>query len=339
MTRFSTVLDHPVLTDTNLPALSERSGIPLERLKEISKGADPSIFELGEIAVAAGESPAYLIRPRPAVVARRDSGVDNAVMDQLLETFDRHVAAFRKELDQQTPPSFPVTTGWRARVAGEKWAALHDLSWSAETGHDPLVEVIEGELRIPVLVYPVADAPFGATLLLNGTVAIWVNSHGAAGSQQRFTLAHEFGHIMLRHVDVTRVESAKSPEAAPRTGSTGHRLREGQANGYAGGILYDRDRLMAHWDGAQTPASVAKIAAALGISYEAAVVAVKVHIEQEIPGVEAIASTSTPAQAFRAAGIGEYVDWYEDLRDAVRFPQNLERVDLLEDALNRLTIA
>src|SRR5690606_2966797 len=127
---------------------------------------------------------------------RRDSGVDHAPMDRLLEVFDRHVSAFRKELAQETPPSFPVTKSWRARIAGEKWAALHDLTW--QTGKpDPLIEQIENELGIPVLVYPVEGAPFGATLLLNGTVAIWVNSHDVPGSQQRFTLAHELGHILL----------------------------------------------------------------------------------------------------------------------------------------------
>lgn len=338
MTRFSTVLERSVIAEADLPALSESSGIPLERLQAIVNGGeDPSIYELGEIAEAAGESPAYLIRPRPAVVARRDSGVNHAPMERLLEIFDRHVAAFRKELAQGPPPSFPVTRGWRARVAGEKWAALHDITWRGGDNPDPLIEQIEKELRIPVLVYPVEGAPFGATLLLNGTVAIWVNSFGVPGSQQRFTLAHELGHIMLRHMDVTRIELAGSPEEAPKVGTPEQRTREEHANAYAGGVLYDQKQVLEYWGQDRSPVGIARIAAGLGISYEAAIVAAKVHLKQEMPDVEAAARALTPAQAFRAADAGEYVDWYESTRTAERLPQILERVDLLEQALRRHT--
>lgn len=331
------MLERPVIAEADLPALSESSGIPLERLQAILNGGeDPSIYELGEIADAAGESAAYLIRPRPAMVARRDSGVAHAPMDRLLEVFDRHVAGFRKELAQEPPQSFPVTTGWRARVAGEKWAALHDLSWHLDKP-DPLFEQIEEELRIPVLVYPVVGAPFGATLLLNGTVAIWVNSHGVPGSQQRFTLAHELGHIKLRHMDVTRIESAHSPEEAPKVGNPEERTREEHANAFAGGVLYDRKRIIQYWSQDRSPVGIARIAAGLGISYEAAIVAAKVHLKQEMPDIEGVARALTPAQAFRAAGAREYVDWYENTRDAGRLPQILERVDLLEQALRRHT--
>jgi len=338
MTRFTTVLERPVLAEADLPALSDSSGIPLERLQAINNGhEEPSIYELGEIAEAVGESPSYLIRSQPAIVARRDSGVDHAPMDQLLEAFDRHVSAFRKELAQESPPSFPVTTSWRARSAGEQWAALHDLTWSGDGDSDPLIEVIEQELRIPVLIYPVEGAPFGATLLLNGTVAIWINSHGVAGSQQRFTLAHELGHVLLRHMDVTRVESVRSPEEAPNVGTELQRRREGQANAYAGGVLYDRERVHQHWDRERSPVGLARIAAGLGISYEAAVVAAKVHLKDEMPDVEALARTLAPAQAFRAAGAGAYVDWYEDMRNTERLPHILERADLLDQALRRHT--
>ena len=335
MIRLSTVLDPAVLADVDLPALSEASGISLERLEEISAGADPSINELGEIADLVGERPAYLIRSRPAVVARRDSGIDNAAMDQLLERFDRHVSAFRHELGQPPLRGFPVTTGWRARVAGEKWADLRDVTWSGD-GSDPLVEAIEQDLRIPVLVYPVAQAPFGATLFLHETVAIWVNSHETPGSQQRFTLAHELGHIMLRHLDKTLIEQADSPEDAPRVVMPEQRNLEVQANGYAGGVLYDRDRVLAHWDGEQSPASIARIAGGLGISYEAATIAIDVHLGNEVPDVKAIAQTSTPARAFHAAGLGDFVDWYESCRNLKRLPNNLERLDLLEQAFATL---
>ena len=331
MTRLPTVLDPAILADIDLPAFAEASGIPVERLEEISAGADPSIHELGEIADLVGERPAYLIRSRPAVVARRDSGINNTAMDELLERFDRHLSAFRYELGQPPHPGFPVTSGWRARAAGEKWAGLHDLAWSND-GSDPLVDVVEQEMRIPVLFYPVAEAPFGATLFLHKTLAVWVNTHETPGSQQRFTLAHELGHIMLRHLGKTLIEKADSAEQAPIAATTEQRRFETQANGFAGGVLYDRDRILAHWDGDQTPVSIARVAGGLGISYEAATVALDVHLKNEIPNVKTIAKQSSAYDAFHSAGLGSFVDWYESRRNAERFPQNLERLNLLEQA-------
>lgn len=335
MTRFQTVIERSVFAEIDLQALSESSGIPLERLIDISEGADPSIFELGEIAEATGESPAYLIRPRPAVVARRDSQVDHAPMGEMLEIFDRHVAAFRKELGQTRPKSFPVSSPWMARVAGEKWAALHNLSWPGHDAPDPLFDVVEQELRIPVLTYPVAGAPFGATLLLNDTVAIWINSFDVPATHQRFTLAHELGHIMLQRLEMSRVETATSPEKAPAFGSAEQRAYENQANSFAGGVLYDRDRVLQHWDGERSAAGVARVAVGLGISYEAAIVAMKVHLTEEAPNVEAFARTVNPAKAFRAIRGQEYVNWYDRQRNREGLPQNLERIDLLAQALRR----
>lgn len=335
MTRLPTVLDPAILADVDLPAFAEASGIPVERLEEISAGADPSIYELGEIADLVGERPAYLIRSRPAVVARRDSGINNAAMDELLERFDQHTSAFRYELGQPPHPGFPVTSGWRARVAGEKWAGMHDLAWP-DDGSDPLVDVVEQEMRIPVLFYPAAEAPFGATLFLHDTLAIWVNTHETPGSQQRFTLAHELGHIMLRHLGKTLIEKGNSAEQAPIAVTAEQRSLETQANGYAGGVLYDRDRILAHWDGDQTPVSIARVAGGLGISYEAAAVALDIHLKNEMPNAKGIASRSSASDAFRTAGLGSFVDWYESCRDAKRLPQNLERLDLLEQAFATL---
>lgn len=335
MTRLSTVLDPAILADVDLPAFSKASGISLTRLEEISAGADPSIYELGEIADLVGERPAYLIRPRPAVVARRDSGVANAAMDRMLEVFDRHVSAYRYELEQPALEGFPVTTGRKARIAGEKWAALHAMVW-AGGDTDPLVDSIEQDLRIPVLFYPVSDAPFGATLLLHDTVAIWVNSHDTPGSQQRFTLAHELGHILLRHLDKTRIEETGSPEDAPQAANPAQQQLEVQANAYAAGVLYDRERVHALWDGEHTSSSVARIAAGLGISYEAACVAVDVHLKDRAPNLKGIAQASAASQAFIEAGCGDYVDWYESRRGFERLPQNLNRLDLLEQAFASL---
>lgn len=82
MSTLTQVLDPTLLGEVAPAELAERSGIPLDRLNQLLDHNDPpSIYELGEIAAALSINPTYLIRPRPSVIARRDSGVDNAEID------------------------------------------------------------------------------------------------------------------------------------------------------------------------------------------------------------------------------------------------------------------
>lgn len=330
----------PTLFGEVAPAdLAERTGIPVERLRElIDRSGSPSIYELGQLADALSTNPTYLIRPRPSLIALRDSGVDNAELNALLEQFDLHVEAYSAELAQpEVVESFPAKNPWGARSAGSGWASRHGVLWAGVDRPDPLVEVVEAVHRIPILIWPVPDAPFGATLHLNDTLAIWVNSHDVPGTQQRFTLAHELGHIMLRHTDIARVEQTDSAESAPSVGDAVQRQREEYANAFAGGVLYDHDRITAHWDGETSPVSVAHTAANLGLSFEAALVGMKIHLGGKVFGIEASARTVQPYEAFRTAGYGDYVDWYYSLLGQRRIPAILEHHDLLEQALARLT--
>lgn len=340
MSRFSQVLDPSLLGEVSPAELSEQSGIPLQRLTALLENDEaPSVFELGEIAEALSTNPSYLIRPRPSVVARRDSGVDNAVMDTLLERFDLHVEAYSFELNQpEVAEAFPAKDSWGARAAGKHWAKRNGALWAGFEFSDPLLEAIETKLRIPVLIWPVPEAPFGATLRLDDVLAIWVNSHDVPGTQQRFTLAHELGHILLRHAATTHVEETTTPEAATLVGSTEQRIREGHANASAGGALYDYERIRSHWDGETSPESVAQVAASLGISFEAALVGMKIHLKKAVTGIDRSARALQPYEAFRSAGYSSYVDWYFSLVNQKRVPGVLAHSDLLEQALNALTI-
>jgi transcriptional regulator with XRE-family HTH domain len=338
MSRFTPVLDPSILGELAPSELSDRSGIPLERIQQLLENQDdPSIYELGEIADVLAVNPSYLIRPRPSVVARRESGVDNTAMDTLLERFDLHVEAYSVELAQpEVNDAFPANNTWGARASGKGWAARHDVVWSGTEESDPLIDAVENELRVPVLVWPVPEAPFGATLRLNDDLAVWINSYDVPGSQQRFTLAHEVGHILLRHADTTHVEPTTTPERAPRVGSPDRREREEHANAFAGGVLYDHERITAHWDGDASPESVAHVAANLGISFAAALVGMKIHLKKDVHGIDATARTVQPHEAFRSAGYGEYVDWYVDLIGRRRVPAILPHSDLLKVALDSL---
>jgi Zn-dependent peptidase ImmA (M78 family)/transcriptional regulator with XRE-family HTH domain len=340
MTTLTPVLD-PTLIGQVVPAeLSERSGIPLDRITALLENDDvPSVYELGEIAEVLSINPSYLIRPRPSVIARRDSGVDNTEMDALLERFDLHVEAYSVELAQpEVTEAFPAKNSWGARSAGELWVKRQGALWADIESPDPLIDTIETEVRIPVLIWPVPDAPFGATLRLGDVLAIWVNSHGVPGTQQRFTLGHELGHILLRHAEITHVESTTTPEQATSVGSPEQRTREEHANAFAGGALYDYERIHAHWDGDTTPESVAHVAANLGISFEAALVGLKTHLKKDVAGIDRSARTVQPYEAFRSAGYGSFVDWYFSLVNQKRVPENLPHNDLLKQALVGLTI-
>lgn len=338
MSRFTHVIDPSLLGELAPSELSDRSGIPLERIKVLLDNEDdPSVFELGEIADVLSINPSYLIRPRPSVVARRDSGIDNAAMDALLERFDLHVEAYSAELAQpEVAEAFPAKNSWGARASGNGWATRHDAIWMG-TESDPLIDVVETDLRIPVLIWPVPEAPFGATLRLNDDLAMWVNSHGVPGTQQRFTLAHELGHILLRHADTTHVESTTTPERAPTVGSPDRREQEEHANAFAGGALYNYERIHSYWDGGTSPESVAHVAANLGISFEAALVGMKIHLKKAVSGIDRSARIVQPHEAFRSAGYGAYVDWYQELIDQRRVPDGLPHNDLLKRALDSLT--
>lgn len=341
MSRLTQVLDVTLLGEVAPDDLSERSGIPLERLNQLLEHRDsPSIYELGEIAEVLSINPSYLIRPRPSMIARRDSGVNNAEMDALLERFDLHVEAYSRELAQpEVAEAFPAKNPWGARSAGELWTKRHGALWSDTDHPDPLVDAIESNLRIPVLTWPVPDAPFGATLRLDGVLSIWVNSHDVPATQQRFTLAHELGHILLRHTDLTHVESTTTPDQAASEGTPDQRAREEHANAFAGGVLYDYDRIRSHWDGETMPQSVAHVAVNLGISFEAALVGMKIHLKDAVTGIDASARTVQPYEAFRTAGYGAFVDWYYSLANQKRVPAVLAYSELLEQALANLTTA
>jgi Zn-dependent peptidase ImmA (M78 family) len=329
------VLDPSLLGDVSPDELSSHSGIPVERLQRLlAREASPTIFELGEIADALSVNPMYLIRARPAVAAQRGSGFENADLGDLLVAFDLHVAAYSKELGQPAPIGFPTNSAKGARTSGETWAARYLIRSFDITSPDPLIQSIEETLRIPVLIWPVPQGPFGATVYLDGTLAIWINSAGVPGSQQRFTLAHELGHIMLRHVEATRVEPDTTPDLAATTGSPARQTAEQHASAFAGGVLCDYDRLIVAWDGEISPVSVARVAAHLGISYEASIVALKTHLRRKVSGIDQSARQWSVSRAFEAAQLGETFELFQAQRNRRRVPGNLDRGDVLEMVLD-----
>lgn len=331
------MLDRNLLGNASPSQVSEQTGIPVDRLERLFAGSEvPNLLEIGEIADALSINPMYLARTRPSIAAHRDSGVDDANLNDLLERFDYHVAAYRQELSQEpVAEAFPAKRSWGARTHGEKWAQRNVVEWHGHESPDPLIQAIEDRLRIPILIWPVPSAPFGATLRLHNTLAIWVNSHNVPASQQRFTLAHELGHIMLRHVEQSRIEQARSPDEASSVGSKAQQTLEEHANAFAGGVLYDYGRVSQFWDGNASPISVARIAAGLGISYDAASVAMSIHLKRQVQGIRDTARQTSAAEAFEHANASPLFDWFEQLRGRRRVPAVIEHSDLLRQSLEQ----
>lgn len=336
MSRLSPVLDPSLLDGVSVEDLARRSGISPDRLTLLADRSEaPTLYEIGEIAEALAVSPMYVVRERPAVAARRAAGADSADLTALLEAFDAHVAAFSRELNQGLLPAFPTRKKTGATQTGAGWARRNGIDTWDGHGVDPLLEAIEDGLRIPVLIWPVPRAPFGASLRLYDTLAIWVNSAGVPGSQQRFTLAHELGHILLAHVSATRVEEAFDVDRA--TAQRGpHRFDELQAQEFAAAVLYDKDRISQFWDGKRSPASVAKVAAGLGISFEAAKVALKKLFPDDVGSL--VLDPGVPvSEAFRLAGLSEVHEHFAEQTGRKRMPAVLRYPEVLEQSLQAIS--
>jgi len=321
MSTVVSVLDRNLLNEEMWGELARQGSISPERLEQIrSSEKEPSLFELGQIADVVNIEPVYLIRESPGVVARRESGEDRADLTTLLERFDAHVSAFRREIGEQSSREF---IGARSRQGAEQsgggWAKRNDLIWDLAQP-DLLAEIIEERYRIPVLVWPVPNAPFGATLKLGDAFAIWVNSFDVPGTQQRFTLAHELGHIFLKHVQTHRVEMASSPDAVTSVGAPDRRSQEVYANAFAAGLLAGYDAVSPVWDRDLSAASIADVAARLGVSYQVAINALDRHMSRQVEGSFKSFANEYVTAAMRAAGHTDFHDWSEGRRDHRRVP-------------------
>src|SRR5690349_17466947 len=95
-----------------------------------------------------------------------------------------------------------------------------------------VVTLVEGRAGLPVVVAGLPDEVAGALWRDGGRAIIWVNGAQAV-ERQRFTVAHELGHVCCRH-DATTVDTAATISAAARD------PREVQANAFAAELLAPR---------------------------------------------------------------------------------------------------
>lgn len=122
-------------------------------------------------------------------------------------------------------PSVPLRLG-AAEARGVRVA----LGLADDQPITDLIEFIEVGAGVPVFLAPLPGAVAGLAQRLNGRWYIVGDSHSRA-SRLRFTIAHEFGHIVLGHrpaVDTEDTLKFRGPNADPR---------EVEANRFAGELL------------------------------------------------------------------------------------------------------
>lgn len=126
-----------------------------------------------------------------------------------------------------------------------------------------ILTLVERDLGIPVVIAAFPSGVAGCCWRDAGHAVLWVNgTHPAV--RQRFTLAHELGHLRCRHDAAVPVDTIET--LAGRTTDS----REIQANAFAAELLMPAAGIRGMVDGGATLDDVVRIAARYGTSTIAA---------------------------------------------------------------------
>lgn len=126
-----------------------------------------------------------------------------------------------------------------------------------------LLTAVEGQLEIPVVIAPLPDGIAGCCWRDGDRLLLWVNGT-EPNFRQRFTLAHEVGHVRCRHDSSVPVETIET-----LSGKTTD-AREIQANAFSAELLAPAEGVRAMVDHEPTLEDVVLIAARYWISTIAA---------------------------------------------------------------------
>lgn len=126
-----------------------------------------------------------------------------------------------------------------------------------------VLTVVEGPLALPVVIASLPTGVAGCCWRDGARVVLWVNGTHAA-VRQRFTIAHELGHVRCRHDGAVPVETFAT------LGGKSTDSREVQANAFAAEFLAPADGVQTMVGGEPTLDHVVLISARFGISTIAA---------------------------------------------------------------------
>src|SRR4051794_6667806 len=123
-----------------------------------------------------------------------------------------------------------------------------------------VLRLVEDNAGLPVIVGALPDDVAGALYRNGAGSVVWVNGKQSV-ERQRFTLAHELGHVCCGHTVVgTTVD-----KAATLFGGT-HDPLEVQANAFAAQLLAPRDGVKTMVQGDPSLEDVVRVAARFGVS-------------------------------------------------------------------------
>jgi Zn-dependent peptidase ImmA (M78 family)/predicted XRE-type DNA-binding protein len=164
----------------------------------------PDIDDLIALANALGLEPAELLRPvaSPRVLFRAE--VERLELDEFADAMD----VFIEEAESLTVPEVELSVKSTKPVP-----AAQELTVLAGVAGPPVdVVAIANRCGVRVLDHPFDDdAPVSGFLIeLESGPVIGVNSNQWSLGRQRFTIAHELGHYLLRHHDNFHIDVASA---------------------------------------------------------------------------------------------------------------------------------
>ncbi|GIV60062.1 helix-turn-helix domain-containing protein [Rhodocaloribacter litoris] len=199
----------------SLRAVAERAGISHVAVSKYEKGElTPDSQMLIRLAQALEVKPSYLLRPtivgeiEPAFRKRVALGkkAQRKIIEEVRDWLERYLTLL--SIAEEEPLQFRYPRGFPRTVASgedvEEAAQALREAWGA--GTDPIENLTDLIEQHHILVGTV-DAPeeFDALTFrvhTNGEVPVIVTRKDITGDRQRYNLAHELGHLMLRVQDL-----------------------------------------------------------------------------------------------------------------------------------------
>jgi Zn-dependent peptidase ImmA (M78 family) len=226
----------------DLPALSAKAGIGVERLTALAAGAEASLRELRRLAVALGVSISSFAsepaRERSKLLFRRATVAGKAVTPFALDQLSGRLDASLKVLHQPEHPNL--------------WWRQHFGNYAASP-RSPEVDAVRfrevffgGDLfgpinslpqivadRMGVLLFVTKNSEFdGASAFIDGVAFAFVSARFRP--RMLFTLAHEVGHLIAHHDDEAPF-AIIDEDIENRT--SGRSSKERYANAFASALL------------------------------------------------------------------------------------------------------
>lgn len=250
----------------NQQQLAEAIGVSASVMSRIMSGERQlKAAEVGALADCLGVSTGHLLgrttaSPRPFAVAARLGALgsqlraDNATSDVApVLNRARYLLELRGVLSRivdapprKRPPTFAAPRGWSYVATGEAMAEQVRAELSlADSPIGDLVGLVEDSFGVDVSIEPLNDELHGV-LLTDATTAettdepmalMFVNSHDTYG-RQRYTIAHELGHLVFGDAELYLVDYRAS----------NGNFAESRANVFAASFLAPRSGVEAVWE-------------------------------------------------------------------------------------------